>query len=124
MKKSTIIALVSILGVIIIFLSIGFIKKSMIVGEWKHTNGGDSMIFYASGTGKQYKTGFTWKIKGNTVYVYTEDSRKSHTIRADGKNYTFSTGSAAHTDTYKLNTRSNPYRLEAIDGTTDYVKAK
>ena len=88
-----------------------------IVGTWRDVNSPDNVLtFYEGGVGEEhiYDTeSFTWTVEGEYVKTHFEDTRHTQTIvgPATGKEYDFEFGSAAHTDVYKIDMSSYPYRI-------------
>lgn len=102
-------------------------NEEKVVGTWKGLETDATLTFYETGTGYYQsfgRTGFTWEVKDDIVYLHMEDNRSSYsyTLPVTGKHFEGTSGSAAHTDSYRLQTNSSPYKLEAIDAFWDYEK--
>lgn len=125
MKRFLTIVLVVLTTISLITLT-GCGNENKLIGTWSPSDGtGSKIVFYEGGTG-YWNEGFTWEIKGNIVTIHTEDSRKTHSYTgpATGRYNQWTTGSAPRTYSYKLDKSSNPYKLEAINGDTDFIKSQ
>lgn len=125
MKKIVIL----ILSILMMLSFIGCGSKGNLIGEWEDEEGDSTLTFYEGGTGEKHidyigTTDFTWETKGSIVYIYLADSRKTHSYTgpATGKYNEWMTGSAAHTESYKMLKDSSYYILEGINDTDNYKK--